>query len=349
MRATPSKKPAGKWSSIVQDFRNYVPIVNSSDHVGSGLLVSADGFILTNEHVVRGHRALLVSLYDGTTAKATPVHSHASMDLAIVKSAIHTARYFDLSSGSLVDDCDTGDDALAIGHPRGLSFTATTGIVSESERQLPDGVFVQTDVAINPGNSGGPLFNAAGKLIGLNTQIMAESQGLGFAIPARQVFEYWREFLRLYRSGNISVPTDNQLSQIDESLSPRQIVESAAELAEIELVSDSREDEAFEWTARTESGTRFSVFIDEDTFMVVRYVATWEYIPDPQVLYQMFCWQNDMFGLIKFAVGKDHGLFLKGLRECENLDVSEATRTLLDMAEAVERYTDILSEVFEER
>ena len=342
MRTTSNKGPAGKWSSIVQDFRNYVPIVNSSDHLGSGLLVSSDGFILTNEHVVRGHHALSVSLYDGTTAKATPVHRHDSMDLAIVKSAIHTARYFELSLASLADGCDAGDDALAIGHPRGLSFTATTGIVSESERRLPDGIFVQTDVAINPGNSGGPLFNTAGKLIGLNTQIMAESQGLGFAIPARQVFEYWWEFLRLYRSGKISIPTDSQLSQVDESLSPRQIVESAAELAEIEVAHEDNGEEGFEWTAWTELGNPFMVYVDEVLFRLDRYIATWKY-PPPHVLFQMLRGQNDMYGLIKFRINEDHHIFLGGVREFENLDVSEVARALRRMAEAVDRYADILS------
>lgn len=347
MPRTSNETPSGKWSSIVREYRHYVPIIKGSDHLGSGLLVSSDGFILTNEHVVTGHRALLVSLHDGTTAKATPVHSHDSMDIAIVKSSIHTERYFELSSVSLADGCDAGDEALAIGHPRGLSFTATTGIVSESARRLPDGVFVQTDVAINPGNSGGPLFDVAGKLIGLNTQIMAESQGLGFAIPARQVFEYWQEFLLLYRSGKISIPTDEQLSQIEETLSPRQIIESAAELAEIEVVRNDNK-EGFSWRALTTLGNSFSVYIDEKFYHLTNYIATMEYLPKPQVLYQMLRWQNDMYGLVKFTIDKDHRLFLEGFRESENLDVSEAAQSLLRMAEAVDLYEDTLSELLEE-
>lgn len=347
MPTTSNKTPAGKWSSIVREYRNHVPIIKGTDHLGSGLLVSSDGFILTNEHVVRGHRSLLVSLHDGTTSKGTPVHNHDSMDLAIVKSSIHTERFFELSAASLADECDAGDEALAIGHPRGLSFTATTGIVSESARRLPDGVFVQTDVAINPGNSGGPLFDVAGKLIGLNTQILAESHGLGFAIPARQVFEYWQEFLRLYRSGKLSIPTDEQLSQIDESLSPRQIIESAAELAEIEVVSEEKKD-GFGWTARTESGNIFSVYIDENMFLLTNFIAAMEYLPNPQVLYQMLRWQYDLFGLIKFQISESGDLFLGGVRESSNLDVSEAAQSLLRMEEAVDRYADTLSELLEE-
>ena len=248
MSRVASVSPAGKWKSIIQECRNYVPIIEGPDHLGSGLLVSGDGFILTNEHVVTGQSLMFVSLHDGTRAKATIVHNHDSADLAILKSAIHTERYFELSSFTLSDEFDAGDEALAIGHPRGLSFTATTGIISESARLLPDGVFVQTDVAINPGSSGGPLFDVDGRLIGLNTQMMAESQGLGFAIPARQVFEYWRDFTRLYSSGEISVPSDEQLSQAEQSLTPRQVIESAAELADIALEFQERESESqFEW------------------------------------------------------------------------------------------------------
>ena len=348
MWTTPKQKPAGKWTAIVREYRNYVPIIKGTDHLGSGLLVSSDGFILTNEHVVRGHRALLVSLHDGTTAKATPVHNHDNMDLAIVKSSIHTERYFELSADSLADGCDAGDEALAIGHPRGLSFTATTGIVSESARRLRDGVFVQTDVAINPGNSGGPLFDVAGKLIGLNTQVMAESHGLGFAIPARQVFEYWKRFLRLYRSGSISIPTDEQLSQVDETLTPRQIIESASEIAEIAIILRENDENGCHWSARTESGKKFHIFINDHVFVLTRRIAELEYLPDARLLFQLLRWQSDMYGIARFEIDDDHELMLRGAREFENLDVSEVAQSLLRMEEAVDRYADTLGELLEE-
>ena len=347
----------------MRDFRNCVPVVKSTDHLGSGLLVSSDGFILTNEHVVRGHRALLVSLHDGTTAKATPVHNHDRMDLAIVKSSIHTERFFELSADSLANGYDVGDEALAIGHPRGLSFTATTGIVSESARQLPDGVFVKTDVAINPGNSGGPLFDVAGKLIGLNTQIMAESQGLGFAIPSRTVLEYWQEFMLLYRSGRVSIPTDEQLSQVEEPLSLRQLIESAAELAEIEIIRTDNNEEST-WTAQLQSGNGFTIHINEASFQLAHYIANWENLSNPQrrrwrtrrrrrtprghPLYHMLRWQWEISGLIKFVIDEKNRIFLMGIRESVDLDVSEVAWSLWSMAEAVDRYANTLSDLLEE-
>ncbi len=308
---------------------------------------------------------MLVSLHDGTTAKATPVHNHDSMDLAVVKSSIHTERFFELSADSLAHGYDAGDEALAIGHPRGLSFTATTGIVSESARQLPDGVFVQTDVAINPGNSGGPLFDLNGRLIGLNTQVMEESQGLGFAIPARTVWEYWQEFMSLYRHGRVSIPTDEQLSQVEEPLNPRQIVESAAELAEIEIVRQDNEQHGYRWVAELESGNIFLVYIDETLFQLTCYIADWEDPPNPRerrwrtrrrqspadtahrldILYHLLRWQDDMFGLIKFVINEDDHLVLVGTRESVNLDVSEVAWSLSRMAEAVDRYANTLSEL----
>ena len=293
---------------------------------------------------------MLVSLHDGTTAKATPVHNHDSMDLAVVKSSIHTERFFELSADSLAHGYDAGDEALAIGHPRGLSFTATTGIVSESARQLPDGVFVQTDVAINPGNSGGPLFDVAGKLIGLNTQVMEESQGLGFAIPARTVWEYWQEFMSLRRHGRVSIPTDEQLSQMEEALSARQLIESAAELAEIEVHLLHDEEEGLMWTAYSQSSNQFYIHIYETSFHLTRYIASWEYWAyfSREILYHVLRWQRDMFELIKFAIDEDDGVFLVG-RESVSLDVSEVARYLSCMAEAIDRYADIIKELAEDR
>ena len=284
---------------------------------------------------------MFVSLHDGTRAKATIVHNHDSADLAILKSAIHTERYFDLSSSTLSDGFDAGDEALAIGHPRGLSFTATTGIISESARRLPDGVFVQTDVAINPGSSGGPLFDVEGRLIGLNTRMITESQGLGFAIPARQVFKYWQDFVRLYSSGTISVPSDEQLSKAEQSLTPRQVIESAAELADIALEFQAREsDSQFEWrwNAVTEADNTFMVCIDEHSFFLVSYIAELEYPPDPHLLHLLLRWQEDMTGLIRFTIDDDNNLFLQGTREFTDLDVSEAAMSIARMAAAVDTY-----------
>ena len=342
MAQTKSDASPGKWKQIIQECRNYVPIVQGVGHVGSGLLVSADGFILTNEHVVDGQELLIVSLYDGTRAKATPVHAHETSDLAVVKASIHTNRFFDLSPLSLTDGCDAGDEALAIGHPRGLSFTATTGIISESRRVLSDGVFVQTDVAINPGNSGGPLFDVFGKLIGINTQVMIDSQGLGFAIPARKVLEYWLDFRRMHGAGGVSIPTDEQLSRMEQSLSPGQLLESAAELAELVVEEHRDRDRDPWWLAVTPEGNTFMVLVTQETFSMVRHMVDVDHLPESHECFKTLLHWNDLVsGLIRFSIDDQDGLYLSGRREFENLDVSEAALSLLRMSQAVDSYAGI--------
>jgi serine protease Do len=154
--------------------------------LGSGFIVSADGYILTNAHVVAHGRQIIVKLTDRREFKARLVGLDAVADLALLKveaTALPTVKIGDPA------ETQVGDWALAIGSPYGFSNSATAGIVSAKGRALPDAdymPFLQTDVPINPGNSGGPLFNARGEVIGINSRFYSSSggyQGLSFAIP----------------------------------------------------------------------------------------------------------------------------------------------------------------------
>jgi serine protease Do len=153
---------------------------------GSGFLISSDGLLLTNAHVVDGAKEVTVKLSDHREFKAKVLGADKSSDIAVLKIDGH-----DLPSVSLgdSDQLGVGDYVLAIGEPFGLEETATAGIVSAKGRSLPgDGYvpFIQTDAAVNPGNSGGPLFDANGTVVGINSQIYSSSggyQGVSFAIP----------------------------------------------------------------------------------------------------------------------------------------------------------------------
>ncbi len=326
---------AGPWKPIIQECRNYVPIIKGSNHLGSGLLVSSNGFIVTNAHVVDGKGALLISLHDGTRAKAQMVHRHQQADLAIVKAAIHTPRYFELSN-HIAHDCEAGDEALAIGHPRGLHFTATRGIVSETRRAMSDGLFVQTDVDINPGNSGGPLLDADGNLIGINTYVLSDSDGLGFAIPGMQVFEYWQEFFELYRANKIAIPSDEELTQSEQSLPP-ELLHAAAELAELAIEKNPELDNI--WTITTLAGDYFFAVISNNWFISRHYIAELDHThqQDAQLFFQLLRWQNDMY-IVQFEIDDDKNLKLDFTRSFEDLDVSEACFALIEMAKAVDLY-----------
>jgi serine protease Do len=153
---------------------------------GSGFIVSSDGVILTNAHVVRDAKEVMVKLADRRELRAKVLGSDATTDIAVLKVDAKNLPVVSLGDDKQVQ---VGDYVLAIGAPFGFEQTATQGIVSAKGRSLPGDSyvpFIQTDAAVNPGNSGGPLFDASGRVVGINAQIFSRSggfQGLAFAIP----------------------------------------------------------------------------------------------------------------------------------------------------------------------
>jgi serine protease Do len=153
---------------------------------GSGFIVSSDGLILTNAHVVKGAKEVTVRLTDRRELRAKVLGADPKTDIAVLKVEAKNLPVVALGKAS---DLQVGEWVLAIGSPFGFQNTVTAGVVSAKGRALPDDSavpFIQTDVAINPGNSGGPLFNAKGEVVGINSQIYSRTggyQGVSFAIP----------------------------------------------------------------------------------------------------------------------------------------------------------------------
>ena len=152
--------------------------------MGSGFILSADGFVMTNAHVVEGADEVLVTLTDKREFKARIVGSDKRTDVAVVKIEASGLPFVKIGD---VSRLKVGEWVLAIGSPFGLENTVTAGIVSAKQRDTGDYLpFIQTDVAINPGNSGGPLLNLRGEVVGINSQIYSRSggfMGISFAIP----------------------------------------------------------------------------------------------------------------------------------------------------------------------
>jgi serine protease Do len=159
--------------------------------LGSGFIISGDGHIVTNHHVVDGAQTVQVTLADGTKYTAEVIGSDPATDIAVLSIKADVALPF-VSFGSS-EDMRVGDEVVAMGNPFGLSSTVTSGIISAKARDINSGpydAFLQTDAAINRGNSGGPLFNNAGEVIGVNTAILSPgggSVGIGFAVPSDMV------------------------------------------------------------------------------------------------------------------------------------------------------------------
>ena len=154
---------------------------------GSGFIISADGLILTNHHVVDGADEIKVRLTDNREFTGKVRGSDAKTDIAVVKIDAKDLPYLTMGNS---DELKVGEWVAAIGSPFGLDNTVTSGIVSAKSRKLPSDQyvpFIQTDVAVNPGNSGGPLFNMKGEVVGINSQLFSTSggfMGLSFAIPS---------------------------------------------------------------------------------------------------------------------------------------------------------------------
>ncbi|HMN20468.1 MAG TPA: DegQ family serine endoprotease [Ottowia sp.] len=189
--------------------------------VGSGFILSADGYVMTNAHVVDGADEVLVTLTDKREFKARIVGADKRTDVALVKIEATDLPFVRIGD---VNRLRVGEWVLAIGSPFGLENTVTAGIVSAKQRDTGDYLpSIQTDVAVNPGNSGGPLINMRGEVVGINSQIYSRSggfMGISFAIPideAMRVSEQLRSSGRVTR-GRIGVRIDQVTREVAESI-----------------------------------------------------------------------------------------------------------------------------------
>ncbi|NJN16682.1 MAG: trypsin-like serine protease [Oscillochloris sp.] len=159
--------------------------------LGSGVIYSSDGHILTNAHVVAGANKVTVTLPDGRSMPAGVLGSEPGRDMAVLRVATGGLPVAELSAAPL----RIGQLVVAIGNPFGLDFSVTAGVISALNRTLPTGPgqqldhLIQTDTPINPGNSGGPLVDVQGRVVGITTAIVPWGQGLGFAVPTSTAYE----------------------------------------------------------------------------------------------------------------------------------------------------------------
>lgn len=183
--------PEGVPEELRRRFEEMMPndqIPSPRQGVGSGFIISAEGEIVTNHHVIDGADKVLVKLSDGRELQASVVGSDPLTDIALLR--VEAAEDLPAIRFGSSDAMRPGDEVIAVGNPFGLGGTVTSGIVSATSRDIHSGPyddFIQTDAAINRGNSGGPLFNNDGEVIGVNTAIFSPdggSVGIGFAVPS---------------------------------------------------------------------------------------------------------------------------------------------------------------------
>jgi len=220
----PDSSPFNEFFRRFFDERPILPHDRQANSMGSGFLITADGYILTNAHIAKDAEKIIVRLSDHREKPAKLVGVDELTDVALLKIDGENLPTVQIGDSEALE---VGEWVLAIGSPFGLEHTATQGIVSAVGRNLPSDAyvpFIQTDVAINPGSSGGPLFNTKGEVIGINSQIYSSTggyMGLSFAIPiklAMQVAEQLRATGEVTR-GWLGVMVQNVTDELAESFS----------------------------------------------------------------------------------------------------------------------------------
>lgn len=171
----------------------------TNNSIGSGVIFSEDGYIVTNTHIISGNKFIKVKLHTGEEFDANLIGADVNADIAVLK--INSNSVLKPINVSNSDDLKIGDKVLAIGNPYGIGISVSSGIISATGRDYgnPYLELIQTDAAINPGNSGGALINENGNLIGINTKIFSRTgayQGLGFAIPSNNIVQIASEIIQ---------------------------------------------------------------------------------------------------------------------------------------------------------
>jgi len=190
MYQSPFGNQPNPFGNFFKNFFNNVPQSSyTEESLGSGVIISKNGYIITNNHVINGATKIYVKLSSGKTFRASVIGKDPQVDLALLK--INDGNNLPAAILGDSNKSQIGEWVLAIGNPFGLGWTVTNGIISAKGRAIggPYEDFIQTNAAINPGNSGGPLINMKGQVIGINTAIIKGAQGIGFAIPVNVVKE----------------------------------------------------------------------------------------------------------------------------------------------------------------
>ena len=175
----------------IEAYKNVVVQIATPNAIGTGFYWHDAGLIVSNEHVVQGHKTVILNGYGCSDVLSRVLFTDPKYDLAFLELPLeHGFEKAEICTETVRD----GDEVLAIGHPLGLRYTATQGIVSRAERLHNDLHYIQIDAAINPGSSGGPLVNIDGCIVGVNTFIIRDSNNLGFALPAHYLLESFEAY-----------------------------------------------------------------------------------------------------------------------------------------------------------
>jgi hypothetical protein len=317
---------ADNTKSMIRGRTTQIVLIQDSKGLGTGLVVSPDGWILTNKHVAPSVGPFRVILANGQNVHGIGVHQSTHHDLALVKVAVPTTDWFDLST-DVAEEYTVGEEVFALGHPRGCRFSVSRGIISNPHREFEKEYFVQTDVAINPGNSGGPLVNAQGQLVGIVTMTLSWSQGLGFCVPGDTAADYVKYARRLVRQNVVKIPDALLASAAQAQRPAHEVVRSAIDaLAEAGRLSIEEEKPEEGWLKLKRKNAELEVKVENDTLKVWGRVA--KLGPgersDAKLLLQLLQKNGTELGGPCFVVEGDDDLRVQFVRPTTGLDALQA-------------------------
>ena len=350
---------------ITQDIlETYIDsIIQITTPYGSGSGFIVEGYIVTNSHVVSGLKEVVISAKNLPRTKAHVSYDDPSYDLAFIKAPEFAIAHPMTLSDSTVSD---GDTVITVGHPYGLNYSATEGIVSKAARLQGELEYIQIDAAINPGNSGGPLLNNRGEVIGVNTFIIQNSQNLGFALP----YYYVREALDAYLAiGNGDVircfSCKNQVREetIENDYCPecgvkldiaKQRREGYTPSGAVALLEEVLEGLGIDVTLarRSQRSWRFnegSARIDVNYYengIIIGDSALCR-IPQSNIeaLYDYLLAENDRLNYLQFSINENI-IYLSYLIVDSSLTLEEGQTAIKRLKELADRYDDYLIETF---
>ena len=343
--------------TILQTYINNIIQVNTPYGNGSGFVI--DKLIVTNSHVVNGLKEVVISAKTLKRQKAAVIYDDQVLDLAFIKlPPMQIENHLKLSTEPVHD----GDVAVAVGHPYGLNYSATEGIVSKADRLEGELQYLQIDAAINPGNSGGPVLNEKGEVIGVNTFIILNSQNLGFALPYYYVQEAIDAFTALNKTNIIRCFSCENLIEeetIQNDYCPRCGVKlevakqrrlgyrPSGTVALIEKILDALN---IDVTLARESQRSWK-FTEGSAHININYFDNGVIVADTllcnmpkeniEAMYDYLLDKNDTFNYLRFALN-ENSIILSYLIIDSSLTFEEGKRGLERLKLAANRYDDIL-------
>jgi len=347
--------------NILQTYINNIIQINTPFGSGSGFIIG--DLIITNAHVVNGLREVLITAKQIKRQKAAVIYDDQVLDLAFIVCPQITLDHPLILSQSPVKD---GDLAIAIGHPYGLNYSATEGIVSKAERLEGELEYLQIDAAINPGNSGGPVLNIDGEVIGVNTFILQNTQNLGFALPYYYVRDAINDFKALAKENIIRCFSCKNLIEekriihdfcpvcgvkLEVAKQRRLGYRPSGTVALIEKILDSLQ---IDVTISRESQRSWK-FLEGSAHIEVNFYENGIIVAESllcnmpkekiEVMYDYLLEKNDTFNYLKFSI-RDNGVVLSYLIIDSSLTFEDGRIGIDRLKSAANHYNDILIEHF---